>query len=313
MKENLNIKTKNTNISLTAYRAIKILKLLMEKPSTSDEIIEVLKQDELTMRSVSDDTLRVTMNSLKAVGCKIARPCPKNDYRYILIEHPFKAKVSASEAQVLSQIRQYFLDSCQWRTVIELNNFYDKIIAPHCDAEVLNLLNKHRPFVKVRAEILQTFYEKDLGKKEILMTYATSFRKIEKINISSERVFCEAGKLYIIGWYYKRNSDSYFNAEKILEIHSVEPKKLSVESRAITVIYKVTGDEALTFRCNSDEKILEQTEKEVTVECVTTSEFKVIQRLLSFGSDFELIEPVYMRDCLLDKLSKIKVRYKDDL
>lgn len=309
MKENLNFKTKNTNISLTAYRAIKILKLLMEKPSTSAEIIEVLKQDELTMRSVSDDTLRVTMNSLKAVGCKIARPCPKNNYHYILTEHPFRAKFSAPEINVLMQIRQYFLDSCQWRTVIELNNFYDKIIASHCDVENVDLLNKNRPFAKVRANILKTFYEKDLGKKEILMTYATSSKKIEKINISSERVFCEAGKLYVLGWYYKRNTCSYFNAEKILEFHSIEPKKLT-ETRENKVLYKVTGVEALTFRCNSDERILEQTEKEITVECTATSEFKIVQRLLSFGCDFELISPMYLKNHLLEKLSKIKARYE---
>lgn len=310
MKENLSIKTKNTNISLTAYRAVKILKLLLEKPQTSAEIIDVLKQDELTERSVSDDTLRVTMNSLKAVGCQIARPCPKNNYRYILLEHPFKAKFLPAEITLLSQIRQYFLDCGQWRTVLELSNFYDKIVAPHCEEDVLDLLNKKRPFAKVKKEILRTFYEKDLCKKEILMTYATSPKKIEKINVSSERVFCEAGKLYVIGWYYKRNTCAYFNAEKILEFHSIEPKKLTDQTREIKVLYKVTGDEALTFRCNFDEKIIEQKENEITVECIATSEFKVIQRLLSLGADFELIEPLYLRDCLLEKLSKIKARYE---
>ena len=141
------------------------------------------------------------------------------------------------------------------------------------------------------------------------MTYATSSKKIEKINISSERVFCEAGKLYVLGWYYKRNTCSYFNAEKILEFHSIEPKKLT-ETLENKVLYKVTGDEALTFRCNSDERILEQTEKEITVECTATSEFKIVQRLLSFGCDFELISPMYLKNHLLEKLSKIKARYE---
>lgn len=310
MKENLSIKTKNPNISLTAYRAIKILKLLLEKPQTSAEIIDVLKQDELTERSVSDDTLRVTMNSLKAVGCKIARPCPKNNYRYILLNHPFKAKFSSSEIILLSKIRQYFLNCGQWRTVVELNDFYDRIVAPHCDEEILGLLNRKRPFVKVRKEVLKTFYEQDLCKKEILMTYATSSKKVEKINFSSERVFCEAGKLYIIGWYYKRKTCFYFNAEKILEFDLIEPKKLLEETTKFKVIYKVTGDEALTFRCHFDEKIIARNENEIMVECTATNEFKIIQRLLSFGSDFELIEPLYLRDCLLEKLSEIKVRYE---
>ena len=310
MNENLSIKTKNTNISLTAYRAIKILKLLMEKPSTSAEIIEVLKQDELTKRSISDDTLRITMNSLKAVGCKIARPCPKNDYRYILMEHPFKAKFNSSEINLLSQIRKYFLDCCQWRTVIEINRLYDKLITPYCDEKALNLLNAKKPFVKIKPQILETFYSANLEKKEIVMTYATSSKKIEKINISSKQIFCEAGKLYIMGWYYKRNTYSYFNAEKILEIHSVENLKEPLKACDIKVLYKVTGEEVSTFVCNYDEKILEQNSEEILVECITTSEFKIVQRLLSFGCDFELISPDYIRQKLIEKIAKTKARYE---
>ncbi len=309
MKENLSLKSGYSNISLTAYRAIKILKLLMEKPSTSAEIIEMLKQDEITMRSVSDDTLRVTINSLKAVGCKITRPCPTNNYQYNLLLHPFKVKFNSAEIAILAQIRQYFLDNSKWKTVIELNRFYDLIFAPHCDEENLNLLNKDRPFRKVKPEILQIFYEEKPVKKELVMTYATSSKKVEKINISAEQIFCEAGKLYVIGWYYKRNSFSYFNAEKILEIHSILPKR-DIEKKSIKVIYKVLEEEAAIFKCNSDERIIKQCENEIIVECLATSEFKIIQRLLSFGSDFELMEPTYLRDCLLEKLSKIRARYE---
>lgn len=310
MKENLNVKTKNNKISLTAYRAIKILKLLMKKPSTSNEIMEVLKQDGLTNRSISDDTLRMSINSLKAAGCEIARPCPKNNYRYTLINHPFKTRFSPNEIIILTQIRKYFLDCCEWRTVIEINKFYDKIIAPFCDEKTLNLLNSKRPFVKVRQEVLNTFYEKDLSKKEILMTYATSSKKIEKINITSKQIFCEAGKLYIMGWYYKRNTYSYFNAEKILEFHSIEKLKEPLKEGNIKVLYKVKGEEVATFVCNSDEKIIEQKSNEIIVECNTTSEFKIIQRLLSFGTDFSLIYPACLKQKLLDKISKIKARYQ---
>lgn len=310
MKENLSIKTKNTNISLTAYRAIKILKLLMEKPSTSAEIIDVLKQDELTKRSISDDTLRISMNSLKAVGCKITRPCPKNDYRYILTEHPFKAKFNASEINILHQIRKYFLDCCEWRIVVEINKFYDKFIAPHCDEKTLDLLNSKKPFAKIKSQVLETFYANDLAKKEILMTYATSSKKIEKINISSKQIFCEAGKLYIMAWYNKRNTYSYFNAEKILEFHSIENLKTPLKDCNFKVLYKVTGEEISTFVCNSDEKILEQNTDEILVESNATSEFRIIQRLLSFGDDFELISPAYIKNKLLEKISKTKARYE---
>ena len=46
-----NYKNNNINISLTAYRAIKILKMLIEKPCSNSEIVKELKEDEITKKS----------------------------------------------------------------------------------------------------------------------------------------------------------------------------------------------------------------------------------------------------------------------
>lgn len=313
---NLQLKQQNklnySNISITAYRAIKILKLLMDSPRSNAEIIEILKNYEITSKSVSDDTIRMSINSLKSVGCVIARPCQANGYKYVLTSHPFKISITKQQIKILLKLRQYFLNKNDWKKVLDINRLYDKIIYLVNNDDITDLLSYNKPFIRVRQDILDILEKEDLKKKEIVLTYNTSSKKTEIINIRSEYVFCEAERLYIMGWYYKRNNYAYFNVEKISEIHSIKPTNTNSASlpEEQKVLYKVSGYSLKMFTPLEDETIILQNKKHILVEAVMRSEFKTIQRLLSFGSDFELIEHAELKQKIAEKLKKMRAGYE---
>lgn len=302
-----------SNISITAYRAIKILKILMEKPRSNSELVDILKNDEITKKSTSDDTIRMSINSLKSVGCDIARPAPANNHKYVLISHPFKIKISKQQVKILLKIRQYFLDINDWKKVLEINKLYDKIILIAESEEVINLISYKKPFIKIKQNILDTLEKENFEQKEILLTYNTSSKKTEIINIRSEYVFCEAGRLYIMGWYYKRNNYAYFNVEKISEIHSIKTvKKSEIEKNETKkAFYKICGTSVQTFIPTEDETVVIKNSNNIIVSMPLKSEFKTIQRLLSFGSDFELIEPLDLKQKIAHKLKLMRERYEE--
>ncbi|MCR5261217.1 MAG: WYL domain-containing protein [Candidatus Gastranaerophilales bacterium] len=305
-----NQKYNYSNINITAYRAIKILKMLMEKPCSVNELIDSLQQDSITEKSVSDDTLRLTINSLKSVGCEIARPVPTNNYKYVLISHPFKYHISKAQARILLKIRQGFLQANDWKKVIEINNFYDKIADFFDDEEIKDLLCYKKPFFKINPTVLELLTKEKVLKKEIVFTYNVSSKKTDIVNITAENIFCERGKLYIMGWYPKRNTYSYFNAEKITEIHSVKPIANEQEKPTQKVIYRLNKYAVPYFFKSDDETILMQNSKGCIVEAEVKSEFKIIQRILSFGSDCDVIEPDDFKQKIADKLRKIRARYE---
>lgn len=310
-KTNFKTKINYSNISITAYRAIKILKLLIEKPRSSAEIIGYLQKDEITNKSTSEDTLRITINSLKASGCDISRPSPANNYKYILNSHPFKKQLTKTQIKILLKIRQEFLNCNEWKKVIKINQLYDKISDMIKDEEISNLLSYKKPFSKIKPDVLKFFMEDKLEKKEVILTYNTSSQKSEIINIRTDYVYCQAGRLYIMAWYYKRNSFAYFNAEKISEIFSIKPiVQISENPDIKTIVYKITGDDVLTYKEAEDEKILVKEKNYIVVQATVKSEFKIFQRLLSFGSNFELISPDDMKQKLYEKLFKICARYE---
>ncbi|MBQ2644807.1 WYL domain-containing protein [bacterium] len=299
-----------SNISITGYRAIKILIMLIDKPCSHLEIINALKEDEITKKSVSDDTLRITLNSLKTVGCDISRPSPKNNYKYILNSHPFNIKFSQKQISVLIKIRKEFLNKKDWKKVIEINDLYDKLANISNDEETKNLLNYQRPFLKIKQDILKILKTENLEKKEIIFTYNTTPKKTEVINVRTDSVFCDSGRIYILGWYYKRQSYSYFNAEKILAIHDIKPiSDKSNHQEFSKAIFKVFGEDIKTFICSPNEKIIFKNKEYMLVESLVKSEFRFFQQLLSLGSNFELLEPLDLKQKLANKISKMLERY----
>lgn len=299
-------------INITAYRAIKIFKLLNEKPCSHKEIIENLKQDKITNRSISDDTLRATLNSLKAVGCNISRPSPANNYKYILNSHPFGLKLSKKQINILLKIRNDFLLKNDWRTVIAINDLYDKFAFISQDEEIHNLLFASKPFIRIKPEILEFLKTGKLENKEVIMNCATSAEKQSSIQIKIDSVFCHSGRIYLWGWYYKRSKYSYFNAEKIISIESIKPAPKNEFTEFYTATYKLYGEECTTFKADDEETIISRDNNSITIQYQVKSEFKFLQRLLNFGENFELIEPVYAKKILSVKLQKMLERYSND-
>lgn len=311
---NLSEKQKINAINITAYRAIKILKMLLEKPCAHQELIENLKQDEITSRSVSDDTLRATLNSLKAVGCIISRPCPANNYKFILHYHPFGLKLSEKQINILLKIRNYFLSKNDWKTVIEINDLYDKIAEMTMDGKIKDLFYHSRPFVKIKKEIIEYLKSGKLENKEVILHYFSSGHNQNQntINIKVDNVFCYSGRLYLWAWYYKRKQYAYFNAEKIISVESIKPVLSEGTETFYNAKYKIFGEDCSTFKADEEETVIAKDEKSITVEYKVKSEFKFMQRLLSFGESFELLEPIHVKEILASKIKKMFERYNDD-
>ena len=78
----LNENTNEITISTTLLRTLFLLKLLTIKPCNILEIKEILSKNEIIGSKISEDTIRLTLSTLKSVGCEFAKPCAKNDFKY---------------------------------------------------------------------------------------------------------------------------------------------------------------------------------------------------------------------------------------
>lgn len=99
--------TKPAAVPLTFWRTLHLFNQLLHQPLSLKEAaahLATLAPDEPPL---SEDTLQVYFNTLRAVGCEIGRPGAASDFRYQMADHPFRAQVSLQQVQGLASLRRW--------------------------------------------------------------------------------------------------------------------------------------------------------------------------------------------------------------
>ena len=105
MKEFLKTNTITYNlISFTGFKALIIFSLLLESPKSYDEIIDYFANHDYIKETISIDTIRVYLNSLKRIGCVITKTKRCEGSKYVLVSHPFELTIAPEQIKSISKI-----------------------------------------------------------------------------------------------------------------------------------------------------------------------------------------------------------------
>lgn len=299
-------------ISLTAYRTLFVLKLLIEKPRTLEEIVQELKTNKNTQKSLSKDTVRITLKTLKAAGCIFSKVNKTNNYKYELLSHPFGLKFSLEELSSLLKLRNKLSDSLSLREIFLLNDLYEKIIMLTGDEEQIELVNSSKPLLGVNNNILKQLSSSKLYGKKIKISYYSPTNGDEKIDIVVGKISFDDGKLYLHCYNYKYKSYSLLNIERIKGIDAIYLSESIEQNYLYEVIYNLFGESKNNFEKKDFETVITTDEDSITVKALVSNEFCFIQRLLLFGADFKIVSPDSFREKLISKIKSIQKGYSNE-
>ncbi|MCD7779183.1 MAG: WYL domain-containing protein [Candidatus Gastranaerophilales bacterium] len=300
-----------TWISITGYRILIILKSLMLSGRTIDELAEILKNDSITSKSVSKDTIRIAINTLKSAGCKILRPSKANGFKYELLSHPFCLKITDEELNSFIKLRDRVAEDLRWSDIFIINDLYEKIINLTCDLKLIEDIKNTSPLKIKNKQIIFEIANNALTGKKLNIRYLSPRFGEEDIEIIPDKITFENGRIYLWCFNLKYNRNGLLNAERILKINSVSINNTKVsKSFVYDVIYEINGIAAEEFELKENEKIIEENENTIKVCAVVDNEFLFIQRLLLFGNEFKLISPDFFREKLINKIKLIQKGYE---
>ena len=297
-------------ISITGYRTILLLIVLLEKGRTIEELVDILKSDKITAKSVSKDTVRITLNTLKSAGCEITRPLKSNGYKYEIISHPFVLNLSKEDMQNLINLRERICVELGWEKVIILNELYDKIIKLTQNPEQIGLIETAKPLFGINSDILKELSSGKLIGKKVNITYFSPKYGLEDIDIIPNEIVYENTKLYLWCYSFKYNQTSILNIERIKKINVIELSPVSPSIDFYEVIYELPSSYSQNFKTESNEEIISQNNNYIQIKARVSNEFWFIQRLLLFGSDFRIITPDFFKEKLIEKIKQIQKVYK---
>ena len=304
-------KTKKFWISITGYRTLLILKSLMVRSYTIDELVEILKNDSITNKAVSKDTVRIAINTLKSVGCKILRPNKANNYKYQLIKHPFSLKISDKELKIFTTLRDKIAEGIKYNDVFTLNDLYDKLTSLTLNEEQIDYVNNTQPLKKINKKILNEIANPQIIGKKVQIRYLSPNFGEEDIEVIPQKITYESGKIYLRCYIFKYKTNSLLNVERILKINSIDMFNIYNKNSSYKVVYELCGNSKNIFKVQKNEKIISRNTNSIKVEALVDNEFLFIQRLLLFGTDFKIISPDFFREKLIDKIKLIQKGYKE--
>ena len=312
--ERVGISAKNNNkiwVSLTGYRVLLILSSLIQRGRTVKELVEILRNNQITNKSISKDTIRVAINTLKNAGCVIGRPSKANAYKYELISHPFSLSLSENELMVFFKLRDKLLDELTLDDVFKMNSLYDKIISLTFNEDHINLNKETTPLIGIEKSILKDISNPKIVGKRVKIIYDSPEFGEEELDIVPQKLTYENSHLHLWCYSFKYNRNSLLTIERIKKIISygilanIEPTKALYD-----VTYSITGDAVKTFELKEFEKIIEKNNDKIKVLAHVENEFYFIQRILLFGTDFKIISPDFFRKKLIDKIRLIQKGYE---
>lgn len=305
------------NVSVTAFRIISILKMLLKEPLNDEEINKKLQENIENSRSLSRDTICIYINTLRSIGCEISRPCKNNNYKYILKYHPFKLNFSQDEINAIVEVRKYVSMIGDWKSAIKIDELFNLVIK-HMDMETKKYFSSAKKTALCREIALENI-TKDLDliesyckqKSHILITYDSPNSGEKEISIKAEKLTLENGSFYLWGYNYEVDESFYLRLDRVKSINLLNIKEESKQNKAFEVKYKLTGRVVSAFIASDTEKILEKNNNELIIQAKVINKFKFIQDILSYGADCVVLSPDSIKKEVISKYKKMAEAHKD--
>lgn len=309
MQEFLTNNTVNCNLmSLTGYRTLVLLNTLMESPKSIEEINNCFYENQYIKEKFSTDTLRIYINSLRAVGCDISRANKTNSNKYELISHPFDFDINSPQLKALSRFYNNIYDKIDIDQLIDIENLFIKISEYIKNEKTKTFLKNVSMLKNMDKSVLHELIIHCKKKNQITFLYKSPRSGKKEIEIIAEKLYFKSEKLYLLGQSITHGENAYYRADRILELSTIKLKKDKKETTKTKVIFELYNqrDEYIP---DDNEKIIEKFDDKIIIEATSENKFSLLQNILYKAQDCKVISPANFQKELVSTLKSMKENY----
>jgi len=300
-------------MSFSGFKAMLIFSMLVQSPKTYAEIKKEIENNEYLKETVSTDTIRIYMNSLKHAGCRIKRINEGRIVKYYIDSHPFTLKISDSQVKSIIKVYKAISKSIEISDFLELNAFFDKISPYIANDDLKQKLNKISPINNIDYNLVSDLLRYAKNNTEITILYnAKNSAKNKEIDIIANKVSIINGKLYLLGYNSAYKNYGEFLVSNIIKIVSVNMQSPKLESPEYIIRYEYLKLDNTLFEPNDEETIIEETEAHVVVEIKSRNKFAVMQRILSLSNKCKVLSPESYKQEIIAILKNMKEGYIEE-
>ncbi len=304
------------NKSITAFKLLLILNMLVHTPCDDKEINKQLESSIVGSKALSKDTICIYINTLRAIGCDISHLSKSTNYKYVLRSHPFNLNLSKDEIFSIIELRKYISSVGDWKLVIETDKFLDDLYENMSvesqaifdsikEEELLRETN-----LKNLSQDIHSFEEYCINKKTLMLVYNSPKSGEKNIEIEAEKLTFKDGAFYLWGYNAELDDIMYLRLDRIQSVNVMHSQEHKRKSKSLFVRYKLTGESANLYQLLENERIIENNNKELIIEAKVLNKFKFIQKILCYGSDCKVLSPESIKAIIISKLKLMSKLYQ---
>lgn len=304
-----NIVTHNL-MSFSGFKSLLIFSMLVEGPKTYEEIKERIENNEYMKETISIDSIRIYMNSLKEIGCEIQKIHQGRTVKYYISSHPYELKITDKQAKSIIKVFKAISKSIELSDFMVLHDFFCNISKyiqnENLKAEIIKL----SPVSNIDMEMIKELMKYVRNKTEITVLYnAKNSGRKKEIIIRADKMNIRNGKLYLCGFNSEYHNYGEFLVKYIIKIIRININTPELTIPVYTVNYKYYKTDNTPFELLSSEKIVEQNDSFLKVEIKSYDKFAVTQRILSLSNKCRVISPNDFKDEIIACLKRMKEGY----
>lgn len=303
-----NVVTQNL-MSFSGFKGMYIFSLLIDGPKTYNDIKNAIESHEYLRETISIDTIRIYFNSLKKLGCTIKR-INKNHKSYYYIEsHPFELKIDDKQVNSIVKIYKAISKSIDFSDYIALTKFFQKISPYISNEDLKNKLHNLSPLSSIDQKLIEDLKKCVANNNEITILYNSPNSGLKNIDIISDKLHIDSGKLYFAGYNSEHGNYSNFLVSRIIKIVSINLNKSKLKIPDYKVVYEFKKIDNTSFELVPGEKIIEETGDKVIIEYTSKNKFLITQRILSHTTNCKIISPQSFKEEVISCLKQMKEGY----
>lgn len=301
-------KNELTQVSLTGIRSIVLLGLLIIAPRSLEEIRKIFLQYNIIDESSSNDILRIDINTLKYMGCEISRASAKTDFKYVLGNHPFSLNVTLEEIKLIKQFYKIVKKTADIQKLLIYDDFFKKIakfISNENKEAFLGISVLKHFDIKLIKSLLRDCDEKAL----LTLDYISPDNQfVLTKKIAAKSLEFRNDKIYLHGFDIEKNKWIILNLKRIQSIWGKNKNNGDYIENKICTRFMLKSIDNNTLEDN--EKIVDKIGNDYIVEGVYFNKFLCVQRMLSFGANCTVLEPLEIKDKIIELLQEMRKIYE---
>ena len=299
-------------MSFSGFKSLLIFSMLTESPKSYQEIKEALENNEYLKESVSIDTIRIYINSLRLSGCTIKKINYGRKIKYFIDSSPFILKITDNQVQSIIKVFNAISKSIELSDFMILQNFFNKIAPYIANKDLKEQLVNISPFSNINNDLVKDLITYTNKKRCITVLYYSKISGEKEIKIVADKLDIKNGKLYLYGHSSEYNNYSAFLVSDIRRILNVNLDSQSIASAILTVQYEFYKEKNIDFDLQDNEKIIEEFPEKIIVEISSQSKFLITQRILSLTNRCKVLSPQNFQEEIINYLKQMKEKYIEE-